>query len=356
MDGIDVALIETDGEGIIQSGPTFSQPYSGEIRATLAEALEEAKHLTAWDNRPGSLADIEAKITRSHNKAVQDFLQRNELRTSDIDIIGFHGQTVLHRPDKRLTVQLGDGPLLARLTGIDVVYDFRANDVAAGGHGAPFVPIYHKGLVEAANLERPVVVVNIGGVANVTWIGDGGELLAFDTGPGNALIDDWVKMQTNELMDKDGALASQGLVQQDCLDVLMSHPYFDTPPPKSLDRNAFSLEPVQDFSIQDGAATLVAFTAETIARAADFMKTAPQNWVVSGGGARNPVLFEALAGRVSGTVQTADAVGWSADFVEAQAFAYLAVRSLRGLLLSFPETTGVSEALTGGVLAKAESP
>jgi anhydro-N-acetylmuramic acid kinase len=251
-----------------------------------------------------------------------------------------------------LTVQLGDGRRLAKLLGIDVVYDLRAADAEAGGQGAPLVPIYHRAM--AAKLpERPVTVVNIGGVANVTWIGRCGELIAFDTGPGNALIDDWVQRHHGSPHDEGGALASRGRVNDDRLRQYLRHAYFGAPPPKSLDRNAFSLAPVDPLAAQDGAATLTAFTAASIAAARAHFPEQPQLWVISGGGRRNRTLMAMIAERVENAVIPAEAAGMDGDALEAEAWAYLAVRSLKGLPITFPGTTGVPKPLTGGVLAKA---
>jgi anhydro-N-acetylmuramic acid kinase len=240
---------------------------------------------------------------------------------------------------------------LARAVGIDVVYDLRAADVTAGGQGAPLAPVYHRAL--AARLpERPVAVVNIGGVGNITWIGRDGTLIAFDTGPGNALLDDWMLTRTGRAVDADGATAARGRIDEDALTALLTHPYFGEQPPKSLDRNAFSIDPVRSLSLEDGAATLAAFTAASLARAREHMPEPPMLWVVSGGGRRNRTLMAMIAERVDGAVAPAEAVGFDGDAVEAEAWAYMAVRSLKGLPITFPGTTGVREPLTGGALAR----
>jgi anhydro-N-acetylmuramic acid kinase len=251
-----------------------------------------------------------------------------------------------------LTVQIGDGPLLARRSGIDVVYDLRAADCAAGGQGAPLAPVYHRALASRLP-QRPVAILNIGGVANVTWIGRGGELLAFDTGPGNAMIDDWMQRRLGFARDEDGALAARGRVHDDYVTQYLRHSYFGEPPPKSLDRNAFALELVSGLSPQDGAATLAAFTAASIAQARAHFPEQPLLWVISGGGRRNKTLMAMIAGLVESAVAPAEAVGMDGDAVEAEAWAYLAVRSLKGLPISFPGTTGAPAPVTGGVLAKA---
>ena len=372
MDGIDVALIETDGEASLQRGPSATFPYSAEVRGQLKAAIDEAKRLERRDERPGVLPVVERHLTELHANAVQRFLADQKLHAAAIDIIGFHGQTVLHRsvvdkvhvkatgPDTArvdvredahmLSVQLGDGPLLAKLTGIDVVYDLRAADCAAGGQGAPLAPVYHRAL--AARLpERPVVVLNIGGVANATWIGRDGTLIAFDTGPGNALLDDWMARHTGASLDADGRAAAGGRIDADALTALLTHDYFGKLPPKSLDRNAFSPAAVAGLSLEDGAATLTAFTAAGIARACEHFPEQPRLWVISGGGRRNKTLMAMIAERVGAAVAPAEAAGMDGDAMEAEAWAYLAVRSLKGLPITFPGTTGVPRPLTGGVRA-----
>lgn len=352
MDGIDVALIETDGDRELAHGPSAVTDYPAEIKVKLRGALQEAHGLKNRADRPAALLELERSLTRLNAKAVRHFLQANGIDPASVDVIGYHGQTVLHDPGRSVTVQLGDGALLAALTGIDVVYDMRAADVAAGGEGAPLAPVYHRAL--AAQLPGlPAAFLNIGGVANVTWIGDGGRMLAFDTGPGNALLDDWMLKRCGAAHDAGGAAAARGHVDEDALTELLTNSYFGAPPPKSLDRDAFSASPVEALSVDDGAATLAAFTAASIAKAREYMPREPHIWVVCGGGRKNKILMSMLAERVSNAVVPAEAVGLDGDIIEAEAWAYMAVRSLEGLPISFPETTGVTAPMCGGVLAKA---
>jgi anhydro-N-acetylmuramic acid kinase len=370
LDGIDVALIETDGEDSVQRGPAGTYAYSETFRTSLRGALADAAAITRRSERPGQLALIEQYLTDLHIEAVTQFLEDHRLQAADISVIGFHGQTVLHKKvmskvyvtatdvrstpveeTRTLTVQLGDGARLAKQTGIDVVYDLRAADVRAGGEGAPLVPVYHRAL--AAKLpDRPMAVLNIGGVANVTWIGREGELLAFDTGPGNAMIDDWMQRRRGLPRDEDGALAAQGRVHDDYVTQYLHHSHFGAPPPKSLDRNAFPLELIDGLSVEDGAATLTAFTASSIARAREHFPEQPKLWLIAGGGRRNRTLMAMIAERVDAAVAPAEVAGIDGDALEAEAWAYLAVRSLNGLPITFPGTTGVPRPLTGGVLAR----
>lgn len=350
LDGVDVALVESDGEHIGRLGPTGYRAYSDQDRAVLHGALADAVRITARGDRPGRCREAEELVTRLHAEAIEEFLRDRQIGA--VDVVGFHGQTVLHRPQAQLTVQLGDGEALARRLGVPVVYDFRAADMQAGGQGAPLVPVFHRALAIAAGLETPVAVLNLGGVANVTLIGADDRLVAFDTGPGNALIDDWMREQTGSAFDEDGRSAARGQADEKLLAQLLDDPFFRQPPPKSLDRNRFSLQLVARHSVEDGAATLAAFTARTVARAIDFMPEAPKRWIVAGGGARNRELVRLLGEQLAAPLVTADTIGWSAEFLEAQAFAYLAVRSLKGLPLTFPGTTGVAVPTTGGVVAR----
>lgn len=352
MDGIDVAMLDTDGETIGKFGATGGRNYTPAEREVLREAIAEAVPLTAREARTAPLIAAEDLITRTHAQAVADFLRDNGLRASDIDVIGFHGQTVLHRPEDGLTVQLGDGGRLADLTGIPVVYDFRAADMERGGQGAPLVPVYHRALAHRAGLTLPAAIVNIGGVANVTWIGEDGALVAFDTGPGNALIDDWMRAKVGASHDEGGALAAEGQPDSKRLEALLRDPYFLRKPPKSLDRDAFSLRAVEGLSPADGAATLVAFTAAALLCAVAHVPAPPKVYVVAGGGAHNRTLMAALNKLLPGKVMRAADLGWASDSVEAQAFAYLAARTLKGLPLSFPGTTGVPEPTGGGIVAE----
>jgi anhydro-N-acetylmuramic acid kinase len=352
LDGVDVALVVTDGETIFQLGALGYRAYRPDEREVLRAALAEGRGLADRASRPGVLDKAEALVTRAHAEAVEAFLAAHGIARETIDVVGFHGQTVLHRPEARLTVQLGDGPRLAKALAIPVVYDFRAADVAAGGEGAPFVPVVHRALARRSRLPTPLVVVNIGGVANITFVGRGDLLIAFDTGPGNALLDDFVLRRTGAPFDRDGALARAGRAHPDVLRELMRNAYFVRPAPKSLDRDAFSAALVEGLAIEDAAATLVAFTVETIAIGVGMLPERPVLVVAAGGGARNPQIVHGLQERLGIPVQTADEIGWSADGLEAQAFAVLAVRSLRGLPLSFPGTTGVPEPIAGGVLAE----
>jgi anhydro-N-acetylmuramic acid kinase len=355
QDGVDVALVDTDGERIAQLGPTACRPYTGDERTLLRRATAVAANLTERDARPEIVAEAERLINNAHAEAVETFLTANALAPVNIAAVGFHGQTLLHRPEHGLTLQIGNGRALAARLGVPVVYDFRAADMTAGGQGAPLAPAFHRALVRQLDHDPPAAVLNLGGVANLTYV-DGDELIACDTGPGNALLDDFLRLRTGDPLDTDGRKAAAGTVDAPTVERLLQHPFFALPPPKSLDRNEFHswVGAALDASdIENGAATLTALTAAAVARIIAHLPRPPATWIVAGGGARNPTLVRMLAERLApARVETAHAVGWSIDSLEAQAFAFLAVRSLRDLPITFPGTTGAPRPMTGGVLAK----
>jgi anhydro-N-acetylmuramic acid kinase len=355
LDGVDVALIETDGHSISAFGPAGYRPYADAERAVLRQALQEAVALTSRTARPGILAEAEALVTRTHAEAVEKFIADHRIDRASVAVVGFHGQTVLHRPQMKLTVQIGDADALAQRIGLPVAYDFRAADVAGGGQGAPLVPVYHCALVAALKGPQPVAVLNVGGVANVTYCDGEHPPVACDTGPGNALIDDFLRARTGQAFDDGGAMAARGTVNEAFVARVLSDKFFDQPPPKSLDRNAFAHASLSlpEMSVVDGCATLAMLTAASVARVVPHLPRPPARWIVAGGGARNKTLMNFLAAKLSpAMVQTADAAGWSSDALEAQAFAYLAVRTLDGLPITFPATTGVKTEMAGGLLVK----
>ena len=344
MDGVDAALVVTDGEAIETLGPALSVPYDDAFRDRLRSILGADPV-----GRPAA-DEVARDLTRRHAEAVNRVLAESGLSAAQVDVIGFHGHTVLHRPQQKITRQIGDAALLAQETGIAVVSDFRSRDVAAGGQGAPLAPLFHAAL--AGEFEKPLAVLNVGGVANVTWISPAGGIVAFDTGPGNALIDDWMREKAGKPMDENGRFAREGKVGDAALDRLLDHPFFGAPYPKSLDRDEFRLDAVAGLSPEDGAATLTAFTAAAVEKAAALLPAPPGRWLVTGGGRRNPSLMAALRRRLMAPVEPVEMVGWRGDALEAQAFGFLAARSLRGLPLSLPSTTGVARPMPGGVLSR----
>jgi anhydro-N-acetylmuramic acid kinase len=379
LDGIDAALLETDGEDVVRPGPSLTVPYDQDTRALLRSSLDAARDVAQGAPMPHSIREAERVLTEAHAEVVTALLDKIGLAADQVSLIGFHGQTILHRPERHWTWQIGDGALLARLTGIDVINDFRSADVKAGGQGAPLMPLYHAALARKLGLAEPLVaspaseatggggarsstcdakggggtvIVNIGGVAQVTYI-KGDLILAFDTGPGNAPIDDWMHRHSGKPVDEDGAFAATGKVNDSALAKMLDHAYFDRAPPKSLDRMDFGMEAVEGLSPEDGAATLTAFTAASLARARAHFPEPAANWIVSGGGRHNKTLMAMLKARVNAPVIATEDAGWDGDALEAQGFAYLAVRAKKGLPLSLPTTTGVKEAMSGGKYWKA---
>jgi anhydro-N-acetylmuramic acid kinase len=346
-DGIDAALIETDGEGAVAPVAFHAMAYDDGFRVRLAEACRRAMAMDEPGFEP-LIASVEAELTERHIEAVADLLGRGGYIAEDVGVIGFHGHTVAHRPEWRWTWQIGDGAALAGAFGIPVVGDLRSADVAACGQGAPLMPVYHRAL--AAGLGKPVAVLNLGGVANITFIGADGALVAFDTGMASGLIDNWMQTHGDVAYDAGGDCAAQGEVDGARLAAMMADPWFAVPPPKSIDRERFSIAVAQGLSLEDGAATLTAFTAAAVARGVDHLPDRPTRIYVAGGGRHNATLMAMLAERTGADVLPVDGLGWDGDALEAQGFAYMAVRHLKGLPISFPGTTGVPEAMTGGVL------
>ena len=353
LDGVDVALIETDGERVEGLGPSGYRPYSDGERALLRQALVEGAALTDRVSRPGVLREADAFVTRVHAETVEAFIATEHIDPATVDIVGFHGQTVIHKPAEQLTVQIGDGAALARRLKLPVACDFRQADILAGGQGAPLVPVFHQALARDLGKAHPIAVLNIGGVANVTFV-DGGDLIACDTGPGNALIDDFMRARVGAPYDNFGDVAATGKPDKAFVDNVLNDSFFALKPPKSLDRNSFAFANIglPNYSVPDGAATLSALTVQAVGRIVPFLPEPPKAWIVAGGGARNRTLMKMLGERLApATVETADEVGWSADALEAQAFAFLAVRALNKLPYTFPTTTGVKQPMTGGVIA-----
>jgi len=357
LDGnIDVALLRTDGETIDRFGAYTLAPYPQSIRTLLEETLAQARRWNFEGPEPAIFAEAEDALTRAQSAAVLDLARQAGLAPEEIGIIGFHGQSVLHRAPQPgrigATRQLGNGPLMHELTGIRVAYDFRSADVRAGGQGAPLAALYHRALLRRIGAtDGRTAVLNLGGVANVTWWDGADQLIAFDAGPANAPINDFIKGLGLGDMDRDGAMALRGTVDEARLARLLTHPYLSAPYPKSLDRFDFLSTMAGGLGPEDGAATLTAFTTGAVGKALDILPHRPERLVVCGGGRHNPAIMKMLGERAQVEAVPAEAVGWRGDAIEAECFALLAVRVLRDLPISFPSTTGAPYPLTGGVLA-----
>ena len=345
LDGVDAAVVDTDGEVIHAFGPTIYRAYSDAEQAVLRAALGK------WPGDAG-LEEAQALVEDAHHAVLSQF--------EDAELIGFHGQTLAHDPGGRGTHQLGDGAALAERLGLPVVWDFRSADVRLGGQGAPLAPFFHFACAKWIKAQEPLAILNLGGVGNLTWIDptrarpeDEGALLAFDTGPANAPINDLVHRRLGLAYDKGGQLAARGTVADGALELFLDEPFFLKMPPKSLDRDAFAdmLDLVRELGDADAAATMTAMSAAAVMRGMEHCPTPPQRLLVTGGGRHNPVMMQMLRAGLDCPVDPVEAVGLDGDMLEAQAFAYLAVRVARGLPTSCPTTTGVRAAVGGGILS-----
>ena len=354
LDGnIDVAILFTDGERILDTGPARLVPYPAGLLELLQDTLSAARAWGFEGPEPAIFAEAEARLTDAQADAVVEVAAEMD---APLGLVGFHGQTVLHRggtpeaPGR--TRQLGDGARMAARLGVPVAFDFRTADVAAGGQGAPLAPVYHAALLGGIGAGEDTAVLNLGGVANLTWRGADGRLIGFDTGPANAPINDFTMARGLGPMDRDGALAAQGRPDEDRVAAALSIPFVGRRPPKSLDRFDFGTAAADGLTDADGAATLTAITAGAVAAALDHLPVRPARLIVTGGGRRNPTLMRMIADRAGVAAVPGEEVGWRGDAVEAECFAFLAARTLRGLPISFPGTTGVAAPLTGGRIAR----
>ena len=355
MDGVDAAMIYTDGVRIERLGPSLTLPYADDLRNRIREAIRIAGAHVQGTEMPPEIKDLERELTDWHGYAIEELLSVTGQKAATVNLIGFHGQTLTHRPDRGWTWQIGDGGRLAGHTGIAVVNDFRTADVTAGGEGAPLTPIYHAALLRRERRHETVAILNIGGVANVSWVSFAGgdddpSIVAFDTGPGNAILDDWTQIHTGKSFDEDGNLAARGICHEEVVVGMMASPYFDETPPKSLDRDDFNIQSVRGLSPEDGAATLTDFVVESVISAQSHFPSPPEAWYICGGGRHNKTLMRRLRRRLPVLADPVEVLGWRGDALEAEAFAFLAARSVRGLPISFPGTTGCQVPLAGGVL------
>ncbi len=343
LDGIDVALIKSDGQKIISRDTNKYYPYSPKIRNSLTKLI---------NNKINSLLEIkeiELEITKKHIAAVKDFLAKNKIDKKDVDVIGFHGQTILHHPEQKITWQIGNAQMLASNIGIDVVADFRTKDLVFGGQGAPLVPSYHLALFQ--DYKKPLLVLNIGGVTNVTYIKNNAaenliaeeNLIAFDVCFGNAPLNDLVYEKTGKDFDKNGLLAKSGKVNHDFVKAILALGYFKKQPPKSLDRNQFDLV-IKKFSkliMEDILASLVFVIGQAVNNVLKFLPSKPLEIIVCGGGRKNLEIMNSIKNATQIKTTNIDDLKIDGDFVEAQAFGFLAIRNLLNLPTSYPKTTGI---------------
>ncbi|MCF8486252.1 MAG: anhydro-N-acetylmuramic acid kinase [Rhodobacteraceae bacterium] len=346
LDGVDAAMVLTDGITVQEFGPHAYRPYTVAEREVIRAAFGR------WPSDPG-VADAAEVVENAHADVLSRF--------TGAEVVGFHGQTLAHDPRGRGTHQAGNGGLLAGVLGLPVVWDFRSNDVQMGGQGAPLAPFFHFACAQFVEQQMPLAFLNLGGVGNLTWVDPRqpvpeahGAVLAFDTGPANAPINDLLLARRGIALDEGGILAASGTVDEGMVDGFLRHPYFYKMPPKSLDRNEFPalLSMVAALCDADAAATLTACVAAAVARGAEHFPTPVGRFLVTGGGRLNAAMMEALATRLRAEVHPVEAVGLNGDMLEAQAFAYLAVRVLKGLPTSAPMTTGVPAAVGGGQISR----
>lgn len=346
LDGVDAAMVLTDGVAVQEFGPSAFRPYTDAERAVLRVALGR------WPGEDG-VAEAAAVVDAAHAEVARGF--------DGVDLIGCHGQTLAHAPKTHGTHQAGDGDVLAEATGVPVVWDFRSADVAFGGEGAPLAPFYHHALARRMGTHGPVAFVNIGGVANITWVdasiadpAQRGAIVAFDTGPGNALMDDLMLRRTGRAFDAGGEMAARGVVDTGAVEAAMRDPYFSRTPPKSLDRDHWAGLGAQVHAMDeaDALATLATVTAMGIEAGIALCPAMPERVMLCGGGRKNAHLATLLTGLVDARVEAVEEAGFDGDMLEAQAFAFLAVRALRGMVTSAPGTTGVRAAVSGGRISR----
>lgn len=353
MDGIDLAILKTDGENIVETVAAMAVTYQQYQRERLGEIMKEAKNIKQRDDRPHSIKQGEVEITQWHCEAIEKFMEKQKV---EVDVIGFHGQTVLHRPQESLTVQLGLGEVMAKRFNTDVIYDFRAKDMEMGGQGAPMACVYHRALCKNRDVELPAVIVNVGGIANATYIDENDELIAFDCGPGNCLIDQWMQRHTDKKFDDKGKEAKKGKIVMAVVEKILENSFFSSPPPKSADRTDFAPLLNEEISLADGARSLTYVTAMGIVNAQSHFPKNVKTWIVSGGGRHNEVLMADIKELVKtndAKIVKTEEMKIDGDMMEAEAFAYLAVRAQMGMPLSYPTTTGCRKPTSGGVIVKA---
>jgi anhydro-N-acetylmuramic acid kinase len=353
-DGIDASIIKSDGEKEVHFIENQFLQYDSNIKIKIRSLKDRINLIIDLENNKLEINSLEREITLLHAKTVNLVIEKSKIERSKINLIGFHGHTIFHNFKEKKTKQIGDGRLLSQLTKLNVINNFRTNDINNGGQGAPLVPIFHKLLKEKLKLNSPILFLNIGGISNLTFLGKGQEIVSLDTGPGNFIIDKILQLKSKNKIqfDKDGMIAFTGIVNETILDSYLNDPYYECLPPKSLDVNDFNLSALRSLSLEDSVATLSELTALTVVNALNFFKIKPNKIIVCGGGRKNKYIFERIKSLSNISINNIDEYKINGDFIESQAFAYLAIRSFLKKPISFPETTGVSKPSTGGDLFK----
>ncbi len=355
-DGIDASIIKSDGENEVYFVGNHFLPYGEKIKSKIRNLKEKINLILDLETNTLEIEGLEKEITLLHVKIINLIIKKFNLSKSEVDLIGFHGHTIFHSFKNKKTKQIGNGRLLSQLTSLDVVYNFRKNDIKNGGQGAPLVPIFHKLLQLKLKLDTPLVFLNIGGIANLTYLNKDKLMTSFDSGLGNFLIDRIVQLKSNDKIqfDEDGKIAFSGSINKKVLDNYLSDPYYGFPPPKSLDVNDFTHNPVKNLSLKDSVATLSELTSLTIVNALNFFDSKPREIILCGGGRKNKYIYERIKRLCNIRITNIDNYKINGDFIESQAFAFLAIRSFLKKPISFPGTTGVAEPTTGGDFIKSK--
>ena len=349
-DGIDASIIKSDGENEVHFIGNHFLPYEKKVRVKIRNLKEKINSILDLEKNKFEIQNLEKEITVLHAQIVNLIIKKLKLKKLEIDLIGFHGHTIFHSFKEKKTKQIGDARLLSNLIGLNVVYNFRENDIKNEGQGAPLVPIFHRLLQIKLKLKMPLVFLNIGGISNLTYLNNGKEMVSFDSGPGNFLIDKILQLKTNNKIqfDKDGKIASTGNIDRNILESYLSDTFYKLLPPKSLDVNNFSLDPLKSLSLKDSVATLSELTSLSIVNALNFFSSMPAEIILCGGGRKNKYIFERIKKLSNTTTNNIDNYKINGDFIESQAFAYLAIRGFLKKPISFPETTGVPRPTIGG--------
>mgnify|MGYP006178499261 CR=1 FL=1 len=353
-DGIDVSIVESDGEDRLNSIGDLFYPYEEKTRLRIRKLKEKIEKVLDLKNYKNEMDNLEKEITFLHFKSINLILEKFKISKSEVTLAGFHGHTIFHSFQDKKSKQLGDGRALSKLIDLNIIYNFRANDLKNGGQGAPLVPIFHKLLQKKLQLKTPVVFVNIGGISNLTYLDKNDEMISFDSGPGNFLIDKLVQLHSNDKMqfDSNGEIAFKGRIDKNILNNYLHDTYYDSLPPKSLDVNNFNLSLVRDLSLEDAITTLSELTARTIVESLNFFSNKPREIILCGGGRKNKYIYERIKKISNISTLSINEYNISGDFIESQAFAYLAIRSFLKKPITFTKTTGVLNPTTGGQLVK----
>ena len=350
LDGIDVSIIKSDGEQYLEIIDDLYLKYDNQLKLKLKKVIDSCTAKDQLAKIPKEIDELEKELTLCHINACKLITEKN--KNIKIDLIGFHGQTILHKPQKGYSIQIGDSKLLSKITNTTVISNFRANDILNGGQGAPLAPIYHQLILTRIKSKLPSAVINIGGISNISYIEESNKVVSFDIGPGNYLIDEWVRTKAKKEFDRDGLIAKSGQTDEKILKKFLSDPYFKKKFPKSLDVKDFNLQNLNKLSLEDGCATLSMLTARSICMALNSFKKKPNLVLLSGGGRKNKYIIDNIKNNFSGLVKLIDDFNFDGDFIESQAFAYLAIRSYLKKFITFPSTTGVKKPCLGGLSFK----